>query len=46
MLRKIMMLAALALSLFTATAGSFAQDPIPECNPCPWGEWGEKPPTR
>ncbi len=45
MLRKIMMLAALALTFFTATAGSFAQDPIPECNPCPW-EWGEKPPAR
>jgi len=36
MLRKVMMIAALAVSFFAATSGSRAQDPIPECNPCPW----------
>jgi hypothetical protein len=45
MLRKLTMLAALALSLFTATAG-FAEDPIPECNPCPWEDPKDPPPAR
>lgn len=38
MLRKIMLLAVMAVSFFAATAGSYAQDPIPECDPCPWGD--------
>ena len=36
MLRKVMMIAALAVSFFAATSVCRAQDPIPECNPCPW----------
>jgi hypothetical protein len=35
-MRKLFMLAIMALSFFAATSGTQAQDPFPECNPCPW----------
>lgn len=37
-MRKIMMLAMLAFGLFAAVQPSqeMRNDPIPECNPCPW----------
>ncbi len=36
MIRKALMLAMLALSIFTAAPSVVANDPIPECLPCPW----------
>jgi hypothetical protein len=40
MMRRLLMIAMLALSFFAATQGSRAEDPIPTCHPCPWGEPG------
>jgi hypothetical protein len=36
MVRRIVTLAMLAFSFFVASSGTQAQDPYPECNPCPW----------
>ncbi len=36
MIRKLMLVAMLALSFFAASSGVRAEDPIPECLPCPW----------
>jgi hypothetical protein len=35
-MRKLMLLALLALSFFAAPNFTQASDPIPECDPCPW----------
>ena len=36
MLRKAFMIFALALSFFGAAQMTDANDPIPDCQPCPW----------
>lgn len=36
MIRKAFMIALLALSFFAASKSTYAEDPIPECLPCPW----------
>ncbi len=37
MMRRLIMIAMLAMSFFAATSGSRADEPIPGCDPCPWG---------
>ncbi len=36
MIRKAFMIALLALSFLATTRTTVADDPVPECNPCPW----------
>jgi hypothetical protein len=36
MFRKALMVALLALSFFATSRTTVADDPFPECNPCPW----------
>lgn len=36
MIRKAALLLMLALSFFAAPQVTVADDPIPECSPCPW----------
>jgi hypothetical protein len=36
MLKKIFFATMLALSLYVSTAGTRAEQPPPECDPCPW----------
>ncbi len=36
MIRKALMVALLALSFFATSRTTVAEDPAPECNPCPW----------
>ena len=40
MMRKLFMIAFMALSFFATVQGSRADDPIPTCRPCPWGDPG------
>jgi len=35
-MKKLTVLAFIALSLFAATATNKAENPIPTCQPCPW----------
>ena len=36
MFRKALMVAMLALSFFATSHSTQANDPLPECMPCPW----------
>jgi hypothetical protein len=36
MIKKILFMAAMAISFFAASNQSSAHDPFPECNPCPF----------
>ena len=36
MIRKVFMIAMLAVSFFAASPATQANDPLPECMPCPW----------
>ncbi len=38
MLRKAIMLTMLAFSFLAASPSTVANDPIPECLPCPWSK--------